>query len=238
MKLKIFVVAIFAAAAALVVIALALDLGRNGDPVGSLATKEQNGPSQTIAAPAEVASTGAPEQPSEAGTQAAPTGATPSEPEPTRPSWDPQPSTSDDALEVPEQTAPAKARMPDSDKRKPVLEKAPKSQTSEGKLTDGFPKNAVPLPESSTVVRSSVDSQGDRVFVGVEGRVDAEIEEVLSFYREQFSNREWLISESSPIEGVTQLRGAFMDDSTTVTVRQLPTGTTAITVAGAYKVQG
>lgn len=239
MKLKIVAVSIFVLAAALVVLALSLDLARHTDAADDTTVTAQSAAATppAIPSPAPPVKEAGPSADSGSKSASAPGSAGEPQPEATRPSWDPQPTASDQELEVPEQTAPARQRMPESKKREPALKKVPKTQVAEGKLTDGFPKAAVPLPESSMVVRSSVEQQGKLVLVGVEGRSEQTVEQVLAFYSEHFAQREWLTTGSSVGQGTAQLRGAFGDDSTTVTVRQLPTGMTGITAAGVFKVK-
>lgn len=157
-------------------------------------------------------------------------------PEATRPSWDPKPNESDTGLEVPTQTATDGFALPSTEERKPVLGKVPATGVAKGKLTKGFPKDAVPLPKSTTIVQSSVEEQGDLVVIGVEGRSKASVEEVLDFYDIHFKSLNWLSSESTPGEGLTRIQGSYAGDSATVTVSELPTGMISISVAGVFKV--
>ena len=76
--------------------------------------------------------------------------------------------------------------MPSAEPRKPALSKAPKPGAAEGKLTKGFPKEAMPLPSSTTIERSSVEAQSSLVMVGVQGRSKQSVEEVLAFYEAHF----------------------------------------------------
>ena len=249
MKTKIFVVTILGAAGILLVVALAMDFGRTGQHRESVA-QSSSGVIETSQAPQpEVIKTVDPSKKTAAkpgNTKAVKASqatsksmdSPDSKPETTRPVWDPQATESESGLEVPQQTGSADFRLPDSPKRKPVLRKSPKIGVAEGKLTKGFPKDAVPIPRSTTIVQSSVARQSELVLVGLEGRSSASVEEVLAFYREHFADRKWLTSETTPAEGVTQLQGAFGQDSTTITVRQLPTGVTSVLAAGVFKVKG
>lgn len=243
MKSKILVSIVLGAAAILLVVALALDFG-GSTPTADLSTNTAQSPSTTSASASAAVSAQASASPSATGkdsesknqkTEEKKSG----EPkvEATRPSWDPKPSASESRLEVPEQPNASQFKLPDTPERKPVLKKAPKTGVSTGKLTKEFPKDAVPMPKSTTIVQSSVEKQEQLVFVGVEGRSNASVEEVLSFYSEHFEQQHWLTAQSEPATGVTQLLGSFGEDSTTVTIRQLPTGATSIVAAGVFEIQ-
>ncbi|HJX80226.1 hypothetical protein [Glutamicibacter sp.] len=243
MKSKILVSIVLGAAAILLVVALALDFGGStptADPSADTAqTHLSTAPTASSAASAQASAspsaTGKDSDPMKPKTEEKKSG----EPkaEATRPSWDPKPSASESRLEVPEQPKASQFKLPDTPERQPVLKKAPKTGVSTGKLTKEFPKDAVPVPKSTTIVQSSVEKQEQLVFVGVEGRSSASVDEVLSFYSEHFEKQHWLTTQSEPVTGVTQLLGSFGEDSTTVTIRQLPTGATSIVAAGVFEIQ-
>ncbi|WP_423299976.1 hypothetical protein, partial [Glutamicibacter nicotianae] len=158
-------------------------------------------------------------------------------PEATRPTWDPQPSASETRAEVPEEAKASEFSLPKTEPREPVLATAPKTGVAEGKLTKGFPKKAVPVPERTQIVQSSVEQQEQLVFVGFEGRSSDSVEEVLAFYSKHFEQQGWLATQSEPAAGQTRLSGSFGTESTTITVRQLPTGATAVVAAGVFEIQ-
>lgn len=237
MKLKVTAIAILAAAAVLVALALSLDLGSNGQSANSVAGSANTGEAQTTASPSDSASTDAPVQPSESDSTGTPGDEAEPRAEATRPSWDPQPTETDARLEVPDPTESGPSGLPKSQERQPVFTKAPKDATAEGKLVAGFPKRALPLPEGTEVVRSLVENQQGLVMAGVEARSQSDEGRTLEFYRQHFEENRWPVTESKPAEGTTQLRAEYGNESMTVTVRQLPTGVTAITAAGAYRVE-
>ncbi|MGH3652902.1 hypothetical protein [Glutamicibacter sp.] len=238
MKSKVLATIILGAAAILLVVALAMDLGGTKPTAGQqpAATPDPVATS-TAGQPTAGPETAEAAKPSgEAKKESAPEQSAP-KPKATRPSWDPQPSATESRLEVPEAAKPSQFALPDTPKREPVLEKAPKSSVAEGKLVKGFPKAAVPVPESTSIVQSSVQNQAKKVLVGVEGRSSDSVDEVLAFYAKHFEELNWLTTQSAPAEGTTQLSGSYGAESATVTVRQLPTGATSIVAAGIFEVQ-
>lgn len=164
----------------------------------------------------------------------------PSEPKATatRPTWVPQPSESEDRLEMPEKPKKSVNALPSSTPRAAVLEKAPKAGAENGKLTRGFPKHALPLPPSADVVKSSVDLQSKMAILDVQARSKQSVEQVVDFYESHFKNLQWLATESKPGKGTTQLRAEFGQDTATITVHQLPTGLTEVNAAGVFRVGG
>ncbi|GGJ70755.1 hypothetical protein [Glutamicibacter ardleyensis] len=243
MKSKILVAIVLGAAAILLVVALALDFG-GSTPTAGLSADTAQSPVTASPSASAAPSAHSSASPSAKGKDSEPKKQKteenkPGEPtaEATRPSWDPKPSASPTRLEVPEQPKASQFKLPDTPERQPVLKKAPKTGMSTGKLTKEFPKDAVPVPKATTIVQSSVEKQEKMVFAGVEGRSNSSVEEVLSFYSEHFEQQQWLTTQSEPATGVTQLMGSFGADSTTVTIRQLPTGATSIVAAGVFEIQ-
>lgn len=157
--------------------------------------------------------------------------------QPPRPSWDPKPSAPDRRLEIKAESSPSPSGLPSTEPRTDVLKKAPKAATAEGKLTKGFPKKALPLPQSSDVEKSSVSVQSSMVMVGVQGRSKQSVEDVLAFYESHFKDLQWLASTSTDADGSTRLQAGFGQDTATVTLHQLPTGLTEINAAGVFKVE-
>lgn len=245
MKVKYLIAGVFALATLLVVLAIVLDLGRGasagtdgeqgtGDSRSNVLSPDaQNQPqSNPTVAPTGQSELGK-EGSSEKGTDSDP-GQQP-EVSPTRPSWNPQPESSKTPeVKAPDGSAPASTSLPKSVDRKPVLDKVTATGVAEGKLTEGFPKKAIPVPEKTTVIQSSVEDQSGMVLVGLEARSELGEQVLLDFYRTHFKQLDWPVSESTPVEGTTQLSAGLGKDTTTVTVRLLPTGVSALNVAGAY----
>lgn len=248
MKIKVLLAAALSLAVVLVGVSMFLDWRSGSDPTaaaGSSATAEVSPDSQDATDGTEARSSaqelGSSNDPGSSASDAPAKTGTPKESdapvaEATRPSWNPQPTESDTGLEVPTQSATEAFALPSTKAREPVLTKVPATGVKEGELTKGFPKDALPLPDSTTVVQSSVAEQGDLVMLGIEGRSKASVEEVLDFYSTHFEELNWLSAESTPSEGSTRIQGGYGDDSTTVTVRELPTGMTSISAAGVFKV--
>ncbi len=243
MKFKSLIAVILSLAAILFVLAFTLDwMGRPEQPAP--AGQQANAAAEDAAKGADSPSgdVEASSEPSEK--QSGPDDAKPSQPEgtsakveATRPSWNPQPTHTDERLELPEDPEKTASAMPSAEPRQPALSKAPKSGAVEGKLTKGFPKEAMPLPASTTIERSSVDTQSSLVMVGVQGRSKQSVEEVLAFYEEHFKDLQWLASTSTDADGNTRLQAGFGQDTATVTLHQLPTGLTEINAAGVFKVE-
>lgn len=152
----------------------------------------------------------------------------------TRPSWDPKPSTSSERLEMPETPVATPSALPSTKKREAVLATTPKTAVAEGKLTKGFPSEAMPLPKSAKVMESSVAKQSDLVMVGMQARSKQSVEQVLSFYEEHFNDLQWLTTTTNVEKGQTQLQAGYGTETATVTVHQLPTGWTQINAAGVF----
>lgn len=155
----------------------------------------------------------------------------------TRPSWNPQPAASETAgLEMPTATPGGQKTLPKSRVKKPTFTAAPKNAVAQGKLTAGFPKKAVPVPAHLKIMSSSVAAQGTRVLVGVDGRSKSSPASIIAFFARDFGAKGWTTTRATPAEGTITLRGAYGSDAVVATVRQLPTGHTALTVAATFTV--
>lgn len=242
MKAKALIVAVLALAALLVVAALVLNQSGTADPVAgpAAAVTSAPGPSDAPGTPGQAARPSGQAPDARGSVKSSPDSANAPKGEKTgrdpaatatRPHWDPQPTEADAGLEVPEQTKATAFALPSSKEREPLLEKTPKTGVAQGKLTKGFPKDAVPLPRSTTVVGSSVETQGRLVILGVEGRSKASADAILEFYAGHFAKLDWLTTRTQPARGTTQLRGGFGQESLSVTVRELPTGMRSVTAS-------
>lgn len=248
MKIKALIATALTLAVALVGVALYLNWQADSaptsvaDPAATAAPQGSQGPSATTgegsSASAAPQATGAPEPSGTKDSSTAPKASDQPTAQATRPSWNPQPSESQVGLEVPTPTKASKFALPSTEERAPVLTKAPAIGVKEGKLTKGFPTAALPLPSATSIVQSSVAKQGELVMLGLEGRSKSSTDEVLDFYAAHFKKLNWLSERSTPAEGTTQITGGFGTDSATITVRKLPTGQTAVSAAGVFKVAG
>lgn len=241
MKMKFWVFGVLGVAVLLVVVAMVIDL-RTGSvleadnsqvPTSSLNNTQKSGssPSQSLnseqPAKSSKSQTSKPSEATEKG-----------EPKASESPKIPSEATRSTRLEVPSaQPSASRSALPKSTQRKPALSLAPKDGVAEGKLTKGFPSKAIPVPESTTIISSSVANQPGRIIAGLQGRSTADIQDVIDFYEDHFNEKKWVTTQSSPSTGITTLLGQFGEESTTVTLRQLPTGATEITVAGAFKVE-
>ncbi|WPR66105.1 hypothetical protein SLW73_07245 [Glutamicibacter protophormiae] len=260
MKIKALIATALTLAVALVGVALYLNWQADSaptsvaDPAATAAPQGSQGPSATASTGSKASSsattgegssasaapqaTGAPEPSGTKDSSTAPKASDQPTAQATRPSWNPQPSESQVGLEVPTPTKASKFALPSTEERAPVLTKAPAIGVKEGKLTKGFPTAALPLPSATSIVQSSVAKQGELVMLGLEGRSKSSTDEVLDFYAVHFKKLNWLSERSTPAEGTTQITGGFGTDSATITVRKLPTGQTAVSAAGVFKVAG
>lgn len=246
MKAKVLVVAVLVVAAILTVVALVLNQSGNPGPVAgdaALNTQEPTGsPTQSSPGSSPAPTEEAPSAPANAERSAQP-GAAPEKSgdpvaEATRPSWNPQPTEPDAELEVPEQTQSSAFALPSSREREPLLDKEPKAGVAQGKLTKGFPKSALLLPDSTTIVKSSVETQRDVVMLGIDGRTTASTEEVLDFYARRFDELDWITTQTQQDSETERMRGELGQQNLTITVRELPTGMRSITVSAVLKVGG
>lgn len=243
MKFKSLIAVILSLAAILFAVAMTLDwMGRPEAPsmAGAPSSTAVAGASKSTDSPTGSADTPietSPTQPSSGGAKPSQPADTSENVEATRPSWNPQPTQADERLEVPEDPEKSSGALPSGEPRKPVLTKAPKPGAAEGKLTKGFPKDAMPLPSSTTIERSSVEKQSSLVMVGVQGRSKQGVEEILAFYESHFKDLQWLATTSSEADGSTRLQAGFGQDTATVTLHQLPTGLTEINAAGVFTVE-
>ncbi|MFJ2617882.1 hypothetical protein [Glutamicibacter sp. NPDC087344] len=248
MKSKSLIAVILSLAAILFIVAFAMDwMGRSeqpsqaGEPVPSATeqtTQSSALPSgqEPVATPSETTAPKASATGQD--TEASAEGDSSEKVQATRPSWNPQPTQADERLEVPEEPSKSSSALPSAEPREPVLSKTPKTGAAEGELTKGFPKDAIPLPASTTVERSSVEAQSSLVMVGVQGRSKQSVEDVLAFYESHFKDLQWLATTSDQADGTTQLQAGFGKETATVTLHQLPTGLTEINAAGVFTVEG
>lgn len=247
MKFKVLIAVILSLAAILFVVAFSMDwMGRSGVP--SQAGDQVHSATEDSAAESESSSGGdavATQSPAPQTPQNEPRGKDPEEStqknssakaEATRPTWNPKPTQTDERLEVPKDPPKTLNALPSAQPREAVLSKTPKTGVAEGRLTKGFPKKAMPLPASTDVERSSVETQGSLVVVGVQGRSKQKVDEVLAFYDAHFKDLQWLSSTSVDSEGNTRLEAGFGKETATITLHQLPTGLTQIDAAAVYTV--
>lgn len=247
MKFKVLIAVILSLAAILFVVAFTMDwMGRSGLP--SQADDQVQSATEDAPAKAEPSTGGEAVATQSPGTQAPqnkPGGNDPvdsaqkkssAEAEATRPTWNPKPTQTDERLEVPKDPPKTVKTLPSAQPREAALSKTPKTGVAEGKLTRGFPKKAMPLPASTSVERSSVETQGALVIVGVQGRSKQKVDDVLDFYEAHFKDLQWLSNTNVDSEGNTRLEAGFGKETATITLHQLPTGLTHIDAAAVYTV--
>lgn len=138
-------------------------------------------------------------------------------------------------LEVPATPRPSVTTLPKSVEKAPAISgKAPQEGTASGKLTKGFPTEAMPIPEGVTIVDSSVSTQGKNVQVAMNYRTSKTPEQVLSFYEQVAAKKGWLANRGTGVDGAQNVTFGFGKDTTVATVRTAGTGATVVAVFGSF----
>lgn len=251
MKTKVLIVAVFSAALILIVGAVLLDVGAKSSVPGvGSATGSRTSTGEALSQVPWNESFFDPrssEPTADMQTSEAPKLATPGSPQgshsksgsnapasPTRPTWNPPDPSTSKALEIQDSSSSSMARLPKSEKRQPVLSKIPRTGTARGKLTPGFPTGAVSAPAAARITMSSVQVQGKQIFVGLKGTTKQSRKIVADHYLRAYKSKGWSQTSTVNLDGSRTLQGGFGDDSIVVSIRTLPTGRTAFTVAGVF----
>lgn len=187
----------------------------------------------TVSSPAETGSVS--EVPSESG---APASAT--EGSSARPTWDPAAEAPEGAAEeakVPDGPGMEPYRLPEAPEREPALASIPQAAHASYALAEGFPKEAVPVPDGAEVQSSSIAPQGQRVIVGVTALSDEPAETLLETYAFHCSDLAWPVVRQAAPDGELSLECGFGSDRLTVRVASLSTGKSSVTATGAFVVE-
>lgn len=140
-------------------------------------------------------------------------------------------------LEVPVAVEPSKKTLPKSVERTPALSgNVPPEGTAKGKLIKGFPTKALPIPEGSHIVDSSVSTQNRNVQASANLRTNMSQEKVLAFYESQAAKKGWLATRGNNVDGTATVTISYGNDTVVATVRTAGTGATAVAVFGSFKV--
>lgn len=140
-------------------------------------------------------------------------------------------------LEVPAAIEPSATTLPKSVERTPALTgKAPPAGTAKGKLVEGFPTKALPIPEGAHIVDSSVSTQNRNVQAAANFRTSLSQEKVLTFYEAQAAKKGWLATRGKSVDGAATVTVGYANDTVVATVRTAATGATTVAVFGSFKV--
>lgn len=135
----------------------------------------------------------------------------------------------------PSASAPAPYSLPSSKpetKAQPLVgTPLPPSASARGSIVKGFPA-VIPQAPNSTVVFSSIATQGTRMQVGLEATTTSSAADVLSFYRTAFEPLGLVAADAPAAEGSTALTFVRGDNGITVTVSDSAGGHAHYTVTG------
>ncbi|MGM7669375.1 hypothetical protein [Microbacterium sp. A93] len=157
-----------------------------------------------------------------------------------RPTWNPAadaPEGADQEPKVPNGLGVEPYRLPDSAKREPALTEVPDAAAAEHELVAGFPEHVVPVPDDIDIQSSSVATQGQRVFVGVNALSDVNPDALLDYYVRHCESLAWPTSRPTLDDGTPQVQCGFGPDELTVTASLSSTGRVDLSVSGSFEVR-
>lgn len=157
-----------------------------------------------------------------------------------RPTWNPAadaPEGADQEPKVPNGLGAEPYRLPDSPEREPALTEVPGAAAAEHELVAGFPEHVVPVPDDVDIQSSSVATQGQRVFVGVNALSNANPDALLDYYVRHCESLAWPTSRPTLDDGTPQVQCGFGPDELTVTASLSPAGRVDLSVSGSFEVR-
>lgn len=157
-----------------------------------------------------------------------------------RPTWDPAagaPEGTAEEVKVPQGEGADAYRLPAPPERTPVLTSLPKAADASHALAEGFPEQAVPVPDGADVQSSSIAPQGHRVIVGMTALSDDPAEPLLDAYVSHCTGLAWPVEQETAPNGDLVLECGFGADRLTVRVSSLSTGKSSVTATGAFGVE-
>ena len=157
-----------------------------------------------------------------------------------RPTWNPAadaPEGADQEPKVPNGLGTEPYRLPDSPERQPALTEVPDSAAAKHELVAGFPEHVVPVPHDVDIQSSSVATQGQRVFVGVNALSNANPDALLDYYVRHCESLAWPTSRPTLDDGTPQVQCGFGPDELTVTASLSPAGRVDLSVSGSFEVR-
>lgn len=96
----------------------------------------------------------------------------------------------------------------------------PKAASARGAIAAGFPRTVITLAPRSSVIFSSVSSEGSRLQAGLEATSSLAPREVIAYYRKALSALGLVANAAPAVAGSTAW--AFVRDASTVTVTAAP----------------
>lgn len=157
-----------------------------------------------------------------------------------RPTWNPAadaPEGADQEPKVPNGLGAEPYRLPDSPERQPALTEVPDAAAAEHELVAGFPEHVVPVPDDVDIQSSSVATQGQRVFVGVNALSNANPDALLDYYVRHCESLAWPSNRLTLDDGTPQVQCGFGPDELTVTASLSPAGKVDLSVSGSFEVR-
>lgn len=157
-----------------------------------------------------------------------------------RPTWNPAadaPEGADQEPKVPNGLGVEPYRLPDSPERQPALTEVPDAAAAKHELTAGFPEHVVPVPDDVDIQSSSVATQGQRVFVGVNALSNANPDALLDYYVRHCESLAWPANRLTLDDGTPQVQCGFGPDELTVTASLSPAGKVDLSVSGSFEVR-
>jgi hypothetical protein len=145
----------------------------------------------------------------------------------------------DPASEIVPTATPTPYRLPGltsstAKKPAPLVAKAPRSASTHGRLVAGFPRSAVPLPRSLTIVSSSVASQGRHLQVTAQASSDASPKVVRRQLTNAFTERGYTAAKAVAAPGSSAVQYRHGTDGVVITFHQRLGGGTELTLSGSF----
>ena len=114
----------------------------------------------------------------------------------------------------------------------------PATGNANGAVVKGFPTTVVPVPESITVVSSSVSASGDRLQVGLQASSDAAPADVQAAYVAALGGAGFAVSDSPSLPGTTATAFTRGPDGLVLTTSDRIGGGTELSIAGTLTTAG
>ena len=149
------------------------------------------------------------------------------------PTPDDQDSGAEAGTKAPNTEAPSPLLPPPSSLTALFVAPLPPSASAEGRLVDSFPSTVIPVIANSTVVSSSITSEGNRLQVGLTATSALSAPEALAHYQAFYGELGFSSRESDAVPGSTAWVFTRGTDSVAVTTLPIDAGS-AYTVFGAF----
>lgn len=134
--------------------------------------------------------------------------------------------------------APSPTALPLPELAQTLIGPLPATDTAHGQVVDGFPTDAVPLPDGLTVVSSSVSASGDRLQVGLLASSDGSPADVQAAFAATLGGAGFAVSDSPALPGSAATAFTHGSDGLVLTVRERTGGGTELSLAGTLSTAG